>query len=459
MTRILTRRQALALGSPAIAAFSGCSKLGSNGAVPRTPREDLPLACFQNFEAGEIQPALAALIDLEQRKLPREESDRLAKEITARRIKLRLVDSSGRAVIEANQGFSWTYEDLLVLSPLAAEARGPVGRERLRDVFLPPAGITREPVAGRTVQACMVTGTLLSSSPYLLVGYFNDGLATVYDDATKKRGFVNTAGKLAFPARFHGAYTFFEGLASVTEQAGEGEVKAGAIDTSGKYVLAPQYRSLSPMAGGWMRFRANDRRGIVNAKGKEISIPGNQATVTWLGDYAVAQGETNLNTGAQTWPVLLTKEGKVVPLDRVTNAYEMPRGFAAQKVGEEGFRWYDSDFKPMYDKPLANIGIGAGDVAPVRETEQWGLMGADGKWRVKPRYVEITSFSHGLAAFFTEGSRAGFLTPAGEEIVIPDMTAGDCMGHFLYVVHGNSLPGFYTREGKLIERLNVISRG
>jgi hypothetical protein len=137
----------------------------------------------------------------------------------------------------------------------------------------------------------------------------------------------------------------------------------------------------------------------------------------------------------------------------------MPVGFAGRKRGEDGFRWYDEDLKPIHDKPLEDIQEGAGGVAPVRENDKWGLMGAGAQWRVAPRYRDIGPFSYGLASFVADGSpaRHGFLTPDGSEIVIPNMTAGDCMGHFLYVVHSNGAPGFYTRRGKLIERVNMFS--
>ena len=36
------------------------------------------------------------------------------------------------------------------------------------------------------------------------------------------------------------------------------------------------------------------------------------------------------------------------------------------------------------------------------------------------------------------------------------MIAGDCMGNYLFVLHAMGAVGFYTRQGKLIERLNMV---
>lgn len=419
--------------------------------MPRGPREGLPLQYFQNLDPSDTAAAFTRARELKS--APQAQQDGFVKELQEKNCKLRLVDSSGKALVHGNPGYCWPYQEALFLSVMAKELRSARGREAVRDALVPQNSVTQAPRGACHVQACLASGTVLTKSPYQLIAPYREGLAVADDPVTKKRGYINTEGKFQIAPRFAGAFVFAEGLGSAAEEPG----KWGAIDTTGKFVIPPQYLALSQMADGWMTFQAEDRRGIVSAKGKEISIPGNLAAVNWLGPYAIANGARDATFGVHNAePVLLTKEGHIQPLNGVTNAFEMPTGFAAKQRGEQHFRWYDTQFKPMYEKPLKNIKLGADGVAPVLESDLWGLMGEDRRWRVAPRYSFLGSFSYGLAEFEREaGKEMGFLTPGGDEVVIPDMAAGDCYGHFLFVVHRSKLPGFYTRQGRLIELLNV----
>lgn len=446
----LSRRQVTAL---LLAPLAGCSRVSFNSAaIPRSPREGVPLGFFQNLDKADLESVSSRFLQLQS--APMAEREAFVQELNKRNCKLRLVDSSGKAVIQGNPGYCWPFQEALMWGMMASKSHGPDGRQLVRDPLVPATRVTLAPDGARTVQACLVTGTVLTKSPYRLIASYTEGLAVVDDPVSKMRGYINTEGKFQIAPRFaHGAFVFSEGLASVAEQAG----KWGAIDKSGKFVLEPKYTELSAMADGWMTFRAADRRGIVNAAGKEVSIPGNPAQVRWLGDYALADGSHTLFLNDRTEPVLITKQGHIQPLNGIRQAFEMPTGFAARKADEKGFRWYDEHLKPIYDKPLRNMGAGVDGVAPVQETELWGLMGKDRKWRVAPRYSYLAGFSYGLAEFERD-KKAGFVTAGGDEIVIPDMAAGDCYGHFLYVTHRSQVPGFYTREGKLIELANVLAR-
>lgn len=215
------------------------------------------------------------------------------------------------------------------------------------------------------------------------------------------------------------------------------------------------------MVKGWMMFQSETHQGIVNPEGKEIAIESN-AKFYWLGeDFAVIEGISNPFTGLNTWPSLIARGGKIQKLKVFNGVGPMPVGIAARKLNENQLQWYDADLKLISNMFIDASRQGSGGVAPVMQGDKWGLMGADQKWRREPTYLNIDVFSYGLASFVADNGagttqRQGFISPQGAEIVIPHMSAGDCFGHYLFVVHDDRQPGFYTRDGRLIELINVV---
>ena len=464
--RKASRRQfAAALAAPPLAALAGCSRLAniasSGSSVPREPNEPSPLLCFQNFDAADFKSVSETSKGLKASKSP-ELAKQFEEELKTGRARLRLVDAGGSVRIDSDPAYSEPLVkvfELVMLSEGDPERQARI-RSVLRDFFAPPHSVRQAPDNQRTVQACFVTGTVLRDCPHLLVSSYQDGLAIGYDRATKLRGYLDPKGQFRIPPRFAGSRDFSEGFAVVSEKTAQW----GVIDASGKFVLPPKYQSLSNLCNGWMTFETATRRGIVNIKGEEVGVPAT-TPVSWLGvNYAIVGGTQQLFGGQMTWPVLITREKQIVQLKGFVRAFRMPVGFAGLKQGEERFRWYDSELKLIYDKPLGDIRVGSGDVAPVSDGEFWGLLGADRKWKVLPRYLDIGGFSYGLASFSAKdgssgATRNGFLTTDGTELVIPGMLAGDCLGHYLFVSHSSGTPGFYTRTGKLIERLNLLTIG
>jgi hypothetical protein len=451
----ISRREFLARASAvsaASAAIQSCSSLLPGGSgVPRGPLEPPPYRYFLNFDPDEIQRIIAKV---------RAEGDKpgndSAKDV---RLTLRLVEGNGKSAIHSNPGFSWTFNDAFMVWMVTKPVSSGEGRSILRDVLVPVSCVTPRSDSKTTVQACLITGTVISDSPHNLLGYFEDGMAVVQDPASKRAGYIGTGGNLRIETKYQQAFTFSEGTAAVKEK----DAEWGVIDTSGNYIIQPKYGSLSRMRDGVMLFSTSKQMGIVNRSGQEIAVPAGGG-IEWLNkDHALVKGVRDVWRQRMTWPVLVSTKGKTTTLEGFTNVFEMPNGFAGRKTQDPSFRWYDFDLKPISNQQLDDIAAPFGGAVPVRQGNTWGLLDASSNWRVQPRYTHIGPFSFGLAQFYEANPngagirRAGFLQPDGNEILIPGMVGGDCMGHYLFVVHSDKVPAFYTRSGKLIEPVHTFA--
>jgi len=451
----LSRRELLArtcAAPAACATIQSCSNLLPGGsAIPRSPLEPPPYRYFLNFDSEELQRIVAKV---------RAEGDKPGNESAKdARLTLRLVESNGQSLIHSNPGFSWSFNDAFMVWMVTKPVSSGEGRQILRDVLVPVSCVTPRSDAKTTVQACLITGTVVANSPHNLLGYFEDGLAVVQDPASKRTGYIGTGGNLRIETKFQQAFTFSEGTAAVKEK----DAEWGVIDTAGGYVIQPKYRSLSRMRDGVMLFSTSTQMGIVNKAGQEIAVPAGGG-IDWLNkDHALVKGVRDLWRQRMTWPTMISTKGKTTILEGFTNVIEMPTGFAGKKNQDPSFRWYDNDLKPITNLQLDDIAAPFGDAVPVRQGDVWGLLDSSGSWRVQPRYTHIGPFSFGLAQFHEatpNGAgirRAGFLRPDGNEIVIPGMVGGDCMGHYMFVVHSDKVPAFYTRSGKMIEPVHTFA--
>ena len=71
--------------------------------------------------------------------------------------------------------------------------------------------------------------------------YYSEGLSPVYDEKTKKKGYVDEEGNLRIPCIYGKAYSFKDGLALVQDYFSE---KFGYINTNGKVVVPFVYSEL-----------------------------------------------------------------------------------------------------------------------------------------------------------------------------------------------------------------------
>jgi len=81
-------------------------------------------------------------------------------------------------------------------------------------------------------------------------------------------GYIESGGKLAWPAEYEEAWQFEENFASVRVGG-----KWGMIDARGHWVVTPQFDDLYPLERGWAPARIGERYGYVNAQGERRHWP------------------------------------------------------------------------------------------------------------------------------------------------------------------------------------------
>lgn len=179
-------------------------------------------------------------------------------------------------------------------------------------------------------------------------------------------GYVNKSGKLAFPAHFHEAYDFSEGVAAVRTERNIHAVWR-FIDKTGRVQL-----SCSPVIMRVLNFSED-------LAGAQTAIPSKNAATsgsisTRVSHYnGVNQGKTE--AGA-SWGFIDRKGNFVI--------------------------------QPQFE----SVGPFKNGLAPARMAGKWGYINKSGKFVIKPQFDRANDFSEGLAAVSKE-EKYGFIDTNG----------------------------------------------
>lgn len=137
-------------------------------------------------------------------------------------------------------------------------------------------------------------GEKINAPSWKKVGYFDEGLAAVYDE-NGKMGFVNTKGKLVIPCMYLGD-SFSEGLACVMPYDAKVE-SYGFMDTTGKIVIPYQFKQAgtTTFQDGECRAVVNGVTCLINRKGEVVFKP--TLTKNCMGfNNGLCPSYTNYNT-------------------------------------------------------------------------------------------------------------------------------------------------------------------
>ena len=181
-------------------------------------------------------------------------------------------------------------------------------------------------------------GKVAISPQFAATGNFSDGKCAVQNEEGKW-GYIDSEGKIAISYQFDEAEKFVNGQAAV-----EFDSKAGAIDDAGKYVINPQFSSMTE-DGDLYLIEQGDKFGWASREGQIVINPQFGAALTFSGaDIAPVQV-------GDTWGYV-DKEGKIKINPQSNGAGPLVGGVAAVLSGEKvGF--IDSEGKylvnPQYD--------------------------------------------------------------------------------------------------------------
>ena len=263
---------------------------------------------------------------------------------------------------------------------------------------------------------------------------FTDGLArgNVTSRERYTKGYIDKSGKLVIDnPQIWGACEFSEGLACVTSG------KWGFVDTSGQFVIKPQFDEVSYFREGlasvkfWDESKASrHKQGYIDKTGNVIIKP----------QYDVAQSfseglaAVGLKVGDDYQFGFIDKTGTMRIKPQFEWTYSFSDGLAAVQIsGKWGFieKGGSLIIKPQFDKVE---GFSEG-LAAVAVKGKWGFIDKTGRFIIEPQFNEVHSFSDGIAfvkigsydataiidvvgAFDTEG-KWGYIDKTGKYIWQP----------------------------------------
>jgi len=216
------------------------------------------------------------------------------------------------------------------------------------------------------------------------INVFNNGRArgNITTRSPYTKGYIDKTGKIVIDdSRMGGACWFSEGLACVVTG------KWGFIDTSGKFVIPPQFDEASPFSEGL-------------------------ASVTFWDQSKASRHKHGF----------IDKTGTVVikPLFDIVQRFSEGVAAVGIKKGVDGYQFGFIDhaglmiIKPQFDWTYSfNEGIAA-----VKVGEKWGYINKHGEMIIKPQFDKAEEFSDGLAAAAIKG-KWGFIDKSGAFVIEP----------------------------------------
>ncbi len=180
------------------------------------------------------------------------------------------------------------------------------------------------------------------------------------------------------PQNFQVAQPFREGLAAVRIDG-----RYGYINPRGEIVIAPRFQAASPFSGGYAEVRIDNASGAIDRTGKLVVPARFSRLIHFANGTFIAEPmpdnpsqHVRLDQKLETLPDSITLTGL-----RAAGLYHRDRGWLTDR---------ELTFS-IFDDPQRGL-IWAGH-RDERSEKQWGLLKADGSWKVTPRYTHVQRLS------------------------------------------------------------------
>jgi hypothetical protein len=214
-------------------------------------------------------------------------------------------------------------------------------------------------------------GKYICSPDFSWVGQFSGDLAPVRT-AGGVLAFVNRSGKVVMAGKFDGLRPtgFTAGIAAAASSG-----KWGFIDTTGKWVIDPQFESALDFADGPAPVMVGGRWGYIDQKGKFVVNP------------------------------------------QYDSGGEFFEGLAVFRQGDK-LGLIDTKGRVVVDAKFLLFGQFSDGLAPVKTEDGWGFIDRTGKMVVRAQFDGAGDFQNGLAQVWVLGKEA-YITTAGAFVVDP----------------------------------------
>ncbi len=234
---------------------------------------------------------------------------------------------------------------------------------------------------------------------------FRNGLARAETDTGL--GFINRRGDFVIPAMFSNTYGFNEGVAPVRDF----NKRWGYIDTTGTWVIEPQFDEVTPFTDGLAVFERDRKWGIINRSGRILLEDHPHPLVPF------SKGIVRFSPRSEGWGLIDTTGRVVMPKGH--RIVELPVGPLARfAVGElwgvvntDGKVVADAIYSAVKFTPQSNIWVTTTDGL-------WGLMDRDGNWILRPQF-DLVSLNLREAVWYKKDNRWGLVTLEGKILTEP----------------------------------------
>lgn len=301
------------------------------------------------------------------------------------------IDTQGNPVILPQFEDGWAFSDELAI----VRKNGLCGFINKEGAFVIPAiydnaamffderAFVHEP--GQPITCINTNGeTVFELTDCIEAGFFSEGLAPVCN-ASKKWGYVNTAGEQVIAAQFDEAYCFAEGCARV--KLGK---LYGFINPNGQFIINPQYGEANDFSCGLAAVRGTEYRAdwkYINKEGKCVLTNDRYVNINFSEDLMC-------NWESRHHMVIRNVQGDSLAATQAFDAVgPFSEGLCAVTLAKSsGF--IDKTgllvINPIYD----NTGHFHEGVAIIKQNGKYGLVDKKGQLVVEPKYDFIGSAPH-----------------------------------------------------------------
>lgn len=272
----------------------------------------------------------------------------------------------------------------------------------------------------------------------------------VQDSATGKWGFIDNQGNAVTPMVFDWAGDFRQGLGLAESDSAMGYIDSSFKDT-GKWLISPRFELRSSgdqSAFGFFDGRAlarddSGKWGHIDTTGKWVIEP----QFTEARDYpGVPAGE--FSDGLAWFQLVEIRErNKLDENDEFVRDAEgkpIKENYPRRTVGYID-RKGKVVIKPRYEM-AHDFGEGLAAVR-IKSQDSWGFIDKDDHRVISPRFDEVGRFSEGLCAVAING-QWGYIDPKGEEVIARQFDEARLFSEGLAAVREGSKWGYINRDGQ-----------
>jgi hypothetical protein len=244
---------------------------------------------------------------------------------------------------------------------------------------------------------------------YQAESLYSDGLCVISEQRERRRGYMDTEGRIVIAPEFFKAGPFNGGLAPVQRTSWK---KYGYIDRQGQTVIEPRFDAALAFADELAPVRINGRWGFIDRQGRDVIPP--------QFDLAFAFAEGRAKVVVAGFAGFIDESGKMVVAPQYYRADDYHDGLAMVCDGRLcGF--IDHAGKPVIALEYDDAGSFAEGLAPVRKGALWGYIDREGRMVIPPAFDEAAPFADGRARVNRHGRFHGFINRKGREIIKTDI--------------------------------------